>query len=576
LLNYAAPGLGKVLDIDASALSADQAGELAKKRAFHDVFRSVFPRLCHALLFKTKDIFKQLDGYSETAFWEQNDDHRKGVVVIFLDDLDRCPQDRVIEVLEAINLFMDLPSVCFVLGIDWQRLLKILEKRFAERSEEFLEKIVQISLELPAINEHNVGEFVTGLVGQHLLLQLHLGERCADLAGIFKGARRHPRHIKRFLNDLSMRLAIMRNAEKLGDATPDVTEKAVIAWNVLHESLPEFAIDAAKSRENLDGFLRRWQSLNTQSDEIEGKESDKQLISVHGDVNHFIQELVALDTAQRETLVHLASPPEEDNDLVQLVDRISTEGIGGLAWCQIKRGTFQMGSDDGGKNEKPVHLVTISNDFQISRFPITNSQYYQFLEETEWSRKPPKHWDQKLIPSGLEQHPVVHVSHADATAYCDWLTEKEKLLESKRVRLPTEAEWEYVAAGVGGITRRYPWGDEEPDKNRANFKTSATTPVDAFPDGATPMPEGVMDMAGHVWEWCLDGYSEIFYEDCIKAGNKPDPFSLMSSLAVLRGGSVDYSGYFLRCAVRNWFPSVSRLYYLGCRVVLSPFTPSES
>ena len=169
----------------------------------------------------------------------------------------------------------------------------------------------------------------------------------------------------------------------------------------------------------------------------------------------------------------------------------------------VPTGEFQMGSDgvDAAPNERPITKVIVSR-FYMSRFPITNAEYEQF---------DPSH-ARKRAPGAGDRHPVVYVSSLDATKFCQTLSTRER----KKYRLPTEAEWEYAARGTDG--RKYPWGNHDRRGDLANFADRNTvfawsdreiddgypesSPVGAFPFGASPF--GMEDMAGNVWEWCLD------------------------------------------------------------------------
>jgi formylglycine-generating enzyme required for sulfatase activity len=175
----------------------------------------------------------------------------------------------------------------------------------------------------------------------------------------------------------------------------------------------------------------------------------------------------------------------------------------GAEMLLVRSGDFVMGSDafDAPPNEKPLTRVTLSR-FYMSRHLVTNAEYEQF---------DPTHARKRAAGAG-DRHPVVYVSSLEAIKYCQWLTTRER----RKYRLPTEAEWEYAAKGTDG--RKYPWGNEERRGDLANFADRNTvfawsdreisdgypesSPVGAFPSGASPF--GMHDMAGNVWEWCLD------------------------------------------------------------------------
>ncbi|MFL6589356.1 MAG: SUMF1/EgtB/PvdO family nonheme iron enzyme [Chthoniobacterales bacterium] len=211
----------------------------------------------------------------------------------------------------------------------------------------------------------------------------------------------------------------------------------------------------------------------------------------------------------------------------------------------VPSGEFVMGSDaaDAGPNEKPLTKVTLSR-FYIARHLVTNADYQQF--DAGHVRK--------RAPGAGDRHPVVYVSSLDAIKYCQWLSTKER----KKYRLPTEAEWEYAARGTDG--RKFPWGNHEHRGDLANFADRNTvfawsdreiddgyaesSPVGAFPFGASPF--GVEDMAGNVWEWCLD-YLEP-YRGIAKV-NPRGPTS--GAKRVYRGGSWKSRFGSLRATTRN-------------------------
>ncbi len=231
----------------------------------------------------------------------------------------------------------------------------------------------------------------------------------------------------------------------------------------------------------------------------------------------------------------------------------------------IPAGPFLMGSDDGDKNERPQHTVELSA-YWIGKYPVTNVEYQAFVRDAR--RKPPYYWDGDAYPEGKGDHPVVHVSWEDATAYCKWLGEKT----GKEYRLPTEAQWEKAARGDDG--RVYPWGDEW-DARRLNSDEGGrgdTSPVGEYsPKGDSPY--GCADMAGNVREWCADWFDTEEYVR--RAGSSvEDPAGPESgTYRVLRGGAfLDY-GVGVRCSARIFFnlPYV-RDSGVGFRVVFRPLS----
>jgi eukaryotic-like serine/threonine-protein kinase len=224
----------------------------------------------------------------------------------------------------------------------------------------------------------------------------------------------------------------------------------------------------------------------------------------------------------------------------------------------VPAGEFLMGSPDAdpkaGADEKPQHTVYL-DAFWIDRTEVTNAQYVQFLNalgtymgacgghDCAETRREDKYSHilgggqdgRYLVESGFEDHPVTQVSWYGAQAYCTWVG----------ARLPTEAEWEKAARGADG--RAYPWGNESPDCDKAQYGDCGgmTEPVGSRLAGASPY--GMLDMAGNVWEWVADWYDPAYYGSS-PAHNPQGPDS--GERKAFRGGSWGYLPTFIRVTDR--------------------------
>ena len=164
----------------------------------------------------------------------------------------------------------------------------------------------------------------------------------------------------------------------------------------------------------------------------------------------------------------------------------------------IRRGWFQMGTDEGQPSERPMHRVWV-DAFEIGVYPVTRDEYARFLKETDHT--PPREWDNPVFQR--EGLPVVGVSWDDAQTFCRWRSRRDN-----SVRLPTEAEWERAARG-GPDGQRYPWGDEIPDwvPNGGHGPLDGPWPVTL----GKPNGFGLWGIGTNIHEWCANWHARDFY-----------------------------------------------------------------
>ncbi len=258
----------------------------------------------------------------------------------------------------------------------------------------------------------------------------------------------------------------------------------------------------------------------------------------------------------------------------------------------VEAGTFQMGSEKGNSNNKPVHQVTITKDFYMGKYEVTQAEYEKYCSYGSGS------------PSSSygdgDNYPAYYVSWYDALVYCNKRSMAEGLtpcysisgntdpskwgtvptstdstwnavicnFEANGYRLPTEAEWEYAAragdntvdsltySGTSDVNKLgdYAWYYDSANNNAHEVGTKK---VNAF---------GLYDMSGNVWEWCWNWFTNS-YDAETEGGSDPTGAS-SGDFRVRRGGSwYDGSGGCTVSCRSNHYPKYRGRYDLGFRVV---------
>jgi formylglycine-generating enzyme required for sulfatase activity len=216
-------------------------------------------------------------------------------------------------------------------------------------------------------------------------------------------------------------------------------------------------------------------------------------------------------------------------------------------------GVFMMGSREEGSEVAPFEAEV--GRFWIGRHEVIVAEYAEYWNDAAVTNGLPdplleRRADRVVPRSGCARQPMAFVSYDDARAFCEWLSART----GRRVRLPTEREWEYAARG-GVRGARFPWGWGNP-RGRACFDAGGPVRVGSYRANGF----GLHDLAGNVFEWCALPESEEGAAE-----------------APARGGSwAESDARTLRVFHRERFPRGYRDADMGFRVAVEPLRGMEA
>ncbi|MDY6933170.1 MAG: SUMF1/EgtB/PvdO family nonheme iron enzyme [Spirochaetota bacterium] len=453
-----------------------------EKLGFYDIFQEFFDDLLWTYL-----------NWRPKGKESEKPDDTKAALIIFIDDLDRCPEPRILNVLETIKLFMDKKGCVFVIGADNDIIEKALKKTYDSDAVKFMDKIVQVTFNLPKFTNIDFELFLEKLV------LANMDDVTPHLPLILPAMQDNPRRLKRFLNNLNLVAGLLRNRN-----IDDIEFRHVLFWNIIDYRYPRLRDDIRGNPDNLDELKKEIKRVQ----EALGDDTERWIIpseipeKAPSSLQQYINQKVLVDIIlkfdiERDKLVQLITMSGVVESAKYNEDKKDTEDqfdFGIMA--KIDAATFKYGDD---KREKKI-----DQPYEIDIYSVTNAQYEEFIKaggyrnDKYWSEEgfnwrnrgnviQPKYWnDPKWSQADC---PVVGVNFYEAEAYAKWAHK----------RLPTEIEWERAARGTDG--REYPWGDEF-DRELCNTRESGhgkTTRVTLYPKGRSPA--GCYDMAGNVWEW---------------------------------------------------------------------------
>ncbi len=337
---------------------------------------------------------------------------------------------------------------------------------------------------------------------------------------------------------------------------------------ILKEVLPEHP-EAVRLKQKIDSLKAQQVTLKPAHDRFMGDVIPTAVTLVSLSREHVTELLRQRDVAEFQRL-------RADGKLPTAAD---------LQMVAISPGEFTMGSNgEGAEADETPHKVTIPRPFFVGKYEVTIAQTLVWLNspgvvfKDEWIglsdsncpvRKNGNRFERNTNTKFAysDEQPMQNISHFGAVAFCEWCSKQDSRF---KYRLPTEAEWEYIARA--GSTSSYPWGDS---CNGTEANVDGTKPHGTTTDGPykqvtttvgsySPNAWGLYDTVGNTLEWCSDWYDSGYY--AVSPGTDPTGPSSGSS-RVLRGGSWLFNAILASSSFRYGNTPDYRCDSIGFRVV---------
>ena len=308
---------------------------------------------------------------------------------------------------------------------------------------------------------------------------------------------------------------LLMKREKLLEETKEVSNKE--KRTTLQKEIQETSPISQKYQKERFSLLREIEKLSNSNKEKEKdnkvkseelKQKNDQIKRLEKELNEAKNELEYYRTAEKRQ--------------AEAKGEFTVNGVS-FKMIHVDGGTFQMGSDSGDRNEKPVHSVTLDNFF------IGETEVTQELWEAVMGNNPSVFKGENLPVEKVSWEDICGKDGKGNDPEC--FLYKLKQITGKEFRLPTEAEWEFAARG-GKESKTYKYSGSDTLDHVAWYEKNSgdkTHPVKT----KSPNQLGLYDMSGNVYEWCQDWYKEDYYSSSPRI-NPPGPSS--GSHRIIRGG----------------------------------------